>query len=256
MTLYVKKNIMIDFIDGFQLYGTNKDFIVNDKITLHQPTLREIQEYGEERYYKMIYTLCSVGADLKYQLYKMGKDYTKVSDFALFSQYLSQQFTQEDSNIIFNGLDFLKFEIVVDNETNEIVMYDKENNIVIDKIIYKLIVNFLRKLHGLKRNNEIPGNETTKEVLILLAEEEYEDNKNKPFKPILFNMVSFAVIDPGFKHDESSVLDMGIYSFMTSFKRIMKRKNADLLLQSGYSGFGVDLKKIDTSQLDYMEDLG
>ena len=48
---------------------------------------------------------------------------------------------------------------------------------------------------------------------------------------------------------------MKIYAFMDSVKRISKIQNAGLLLQSGYSGFGVDLQKIDKKQLDYMGDL-
>ena len=60
---------------------------------------------------------------------------------------------------------------------------------------------------------------------------------------------------PGFKRDDSSVWDMKLYAFMDSVKRISKIQNAGLLLQSGYSGFGVDLQKIDKKQLDYMGDL-
>ena len=49
----------------------------------------------------------------------------------------------------------------------------------------------------------------------------------------------------GFKYNHDQVWDMKINAFMDSVKRIGKIKNADLLLQSGYSGFGVNLKDID-----------
>ena len=48
---------------------------------------------------------------------------------------------------------------------------------------------------------------------------------------------------------------MKINAFMDSVKRIGKIKNADLLLQSGYSGFGVNLKEIDNKQLDWLGEL-
>ena len=48
---------------------------------------------------------------------------------------------------------------------------------------------------------------------------------------------------------------MKINAFMDSVKRISKIKNADLLLQSGYSGFGVNLKNIDKKQLDWQGEL-
>lgn len=48
---------------------------------------------------------------------------------------------------------------------------------------------------------------------------------------------------------------MKINAFMDSVKRIGKIKNAQLLLQSGYSGFGVNLKEIDNKQLDWLGEL-
>ena len=49
---------------------------------------------------------------------------------------------------------------------------------------------------------------------------------------------------------------MKINAFMDSVKRISKIKNAELLLQSGYSGFGINLKEIkDKKQLDWLGEL-
>ena len=59
----------------------------------------------------------------------------------------------------------------------------------------------------------------------------------------------------GFKYNHDKVWDMKINAFMDSVKRIGKMKNADLLLQSGYSGFGVNLKEIDNKQLDWLGEL-
>ena len=59
----------------------------------------------------------------------------------------------------------------------------------------------------------------------------------------------------GFKYNHSQVWDMKINAFMDSVRRISKIKNADLLLQSGYSGFGVNLKDINKKQLDWLGEL-
>lgn len=48
---------------------------------------------------------------------------------------------------------------------------------------------------------------------------------------------------------------MKINAFMDSVKRISKIKNSDLLLQSGYSGYGVNLKEVDKNQLDWIGEL-
>ena len=59
----------------------------------------------------------------------------------------------------------------------------------------------------------------------------------------------------GFKYNHDQVWDMKINAFMDSVKRIGKIKNAQLLLQSGYSGFGVNLKEVSQKQLDWLGEL-
>ena len=59
----------------------------------------------------------------------------------------------------------------------------------------------------------------------------------------------------GFKFNQNDVWDMKINAFMKAVQRVSHIKNADLLLGSGYSGFGVDLKKINKKQLNYFDGL-
>ena len=70
--------------DEFQIYR-GRDFHLKDGIVIHQPTLDEICQYGEQDYYSMVYTLTLVPADMKWQLYEMGADYTKINDFEKYS---------------------------------------------------------------------------------------------------------------------------------------------------------------------------
>jgi len=42
---------------------------------------------------------------------------------------------------------------------------------------------------------------------------------------------------------------------MDSVKRISKIKDSNLLLQSGYSGYGINLKDVDKKQLDWLGEL-
>ena len=92
-------------------------------------------------------------------------------------------------------------------------------------------------------------------ILIEDAREEMEANKNKEYHSTLKNLVSAMINSEGFKYNHSQVWDMKINAFMDSVKRIGKIKNAQLLLQSGYSGFGVNLKEINNKQLDWLGEL-
>ena len=89
---YVAGDIMSEnFIDELKLYRGN-DIKISDKIVIRQPTLEQICDYGEKEYWFMIYTLTSVGADMKFQLFDIGVDYTKIDDFSLFSNFLCKGF--------------------------------------------------------------------------------------------------------------------------------------------------------------------
>ena len=233
-------------IDELKLY-MGDDYKINNDFSIHQPSLREIAEFGEQEYYTMITLLCSVGADLKWQLDDVGIDYTKISDFELFACVLKKCLPTASTKILFGDtIDFSKMQYVFNNEIQDSVLIQVLENgkiIQVDRFVYSSIVNIVRKIHRLKRNDEIPGNEATKQILIEDARDEYEENKDKPYKPYLLPLVSTMVNSNGFKRNDNTVFDMKIYSFMDSVARIGKIKNADLLLQSGYSGFGIDLKK-------------
>lgn len=241
-------------IDELKLFR-GEDFYVKEGIEIHIPSLGEICDYGEEDYWSLVHSITSVGADMKFQLYDIGIDYTEISDYQLFYNVLKRGLTPERTSILFGDLDFMKFELNVDGDTGKVLLYDEENDIDFDEYTYLLVVDVIRRLHGKKRNDQIPANESTKMILIEDAREEYLMNKNKDYQSQLKDMISALVNSEGFKYNHNEVWDMKINTFLDSVKRISKIKNVDLLLQSGYSGFGVDLKKISNKQLDWLGEL-
>ena len=67
-------------------------------------------------------------------------------------------------------------------------------------------------------------------------------------KSELLELISAMTNIEGFKYGWLDVWDMKINAFLDAVSRVQKIKNAFLLLQSGYSGFGVDLNKFTASQ--------
>lgn len=245
-------------VDETKMYR-GYDIVINENLTIRQPSIGEIVDYGEKYYYTMIHNLCSVGADLKWQLDDIGIDYTQIPDYELFYSVISRTFTANQTKILFGDkINLSSMQIVYNEELKENVLiqyFDDGNYLQIDKYVYNAIVNTIRKMHRMKRNGEIPGNESTRKILIEDAREEYEINKNKPYKPYLLNLISSLVNSDGFKRDDISVFDMKIYAFMDSIARIGKIKNSELLLQSGYSGFGIDLKKLNKEDTNWLGEL-
>lgn len=294
MTLCVKNNgglmEILNSIDDLKIYRGD-DYPINEFISIKQPTLGQICEYGDRSYYRMVYTLCSVGADLKWQLDDIGIDYTQIQDFDLFCLMLSKDYNAEKTKILFGDcLDFSKMHLLHNTKLDENVLAQfykvcpkcgkKEilnenpmsaqiepsvcddcqeemllNSFKIDRYVYASMIGVIRKIHRIKRNDEVPGNEATRKILIEDARDEYEENKNKSGKSHLLSLISTMVNSEGFKRNDQTVFDMKINAFMDSVARIGKIKNAGLLLQSGYSGFGIDLKKLNKEETNWMGDL-
>ena len=222
--------------DELKIYR-GEDFVVSKYIKIHQPSLSEICDYGEQEYYSMIYHLTATPQTMKVQLWDMEPriDYTKITPYELFYNILYRLFPKEKTSIIFGDLDFTKFQIMQRKDNGDILLcqFVNDEQVIIDEFTYNLIMDYLRQVHG----------------------EEFERNKNKDHPSQLVNLISSMVNSEGFKYNHSQIWDMKINAFMDSVKRISKIKNAELLLQSGYSGFGINLKDIDQKQLDWLGEL-
>ena len=242
--------------DELKIYR-GKDFVVSKHIILHQPTLNEICDYGERDYYSMIYNFTATPQSLKVQLWDMEIDYTEITPYQLFYQLLYRMYSQEKTSIIFGDLDFSKFQLMQRKDDESILLYQEIDGepVIIDEYTYNVIVDYLCKSHFIERDFKIPMTKSAKMILIEDAREEMETNKNKEYHSTLKNLVSAMINSEGFKYNHSQVWDMKINAFMDSVKRIGKIKNAQLLLQSGYSGFGVNLKEINNKQLDWLGEL-
>lgn len=242
--------------DELKIYR-GEDFVVSDHIVIHQPSLLEICDYGERDYYSMIYQLTATPQSMKVQLWDMGIDYTTITPFELFYNILYHLYPQEKTSIIFGNLDFTRFQLMQrkDDESMLLCQVIDDELVIIDEFTYNIIMDYLRQVHIIQKDEKVPANKTTKMILIEDAREEYERNKNKEYHSQLKNMVSAMINSEGFKYNHSEVWNMKINAFMDSVKRISKIKNADLLLQSGYSGFGVNLKEISNKQIDWLGEL-
>lgn len=269
--------------DELQVYS-GSDVIITKDIIVTQPTLRKIKEFGEQKYFNAVHTLTSAPADLKWQLWDYYNiDYTTIDDYDLFIFYISQAisshkhlyndiitnpnqhqkeiqtFTQEeieDLNInplqlIVKDIDFADFQLMeatLHEDNKQVILYNQERDITIDRLIYNQLVDVVRRIHGFKRNNEKPANETTKMDLIDDARDEAMAAKQKEFKSILRPLVSTMSIKSG-NYGDDKIWDININRFFYDIKKVAKIQDAEHLLQGAYSGFA-SLKGIDKNRLD------
>ena len=242
--------------DELKIYR-GEDFVVSDHIVIHQPTLSEICDYGERNYYNMIYQLTSTPQSMKSQLWDIGIDYTEITPYQLFYNFLYKIYPQEQTSIIFGDLDLTNFQVMQrkDDKSVALCQYIDNDLVIIDEFTYNVIVDYLRAVHNIEKDERMPANESTKMILIEDDRDAIEINQRKEYHSQLKNLISSMINCEGFKYNHSQVWDMKINAFMDSVKRITKIKNANLLLQSGYSGFGINLKDVDKKQLNWLGEL-
>lgn len=226
------------------------DYIINDALSIHQLTLGEIKELGEEKYFQAVFSLTCIPSDMKYRLFKMGLDYEEVDSFDLFI-LIAPTIDPDVSKKIFCGVDLSNFEMAQNQDNGDLVLVDVENDIMIDKIAYLKISEYFRTLHGLKLKVEKAGNEWTKSILIEEDRVKSEQNKNKEFEPILFPLVVSMVNTEEFKYNYETVQNLNISAFMASVEQIQRKKQAIALLQGCYSGM-IDTKKIKSEELNWI----
>ena len=268
-------------IDELKIYR-GSDIPITDKITITQPTIDQIIEFGEKRYFQTVHCLTGVGADFKWQLWDyFNVDYTTIDDFELFKlmiwrsvsskKHLYKELTENREkyeeqlkniseeeladmlvnplSLILKDIDLADFEEYESDKNDETILYDKEHDITIDRLVYTRIIDVVRKIHGFKRNNEIPGNESTKMIFIEDAREEAMMAAQKPYKSVLQPLISALAVKTG-QLGSDSLWNTKIYMFFDSIKRINKIQDATLLLQGAYSGFA-SLKGVDKTRLDW-----
>ena len=270
--------------DELKVYR-GKDIYITPKIIVTQPTLDQIEEFGEKRYFSAIHTLTAVGADLKWQLWDYNQiDYTQIEDYDLFIRFISQvisskkniyneltsnpdkyaeqlsKLTKHDleemlinpMQLILKDIDFADFNLYKTKD-ERIILYNAERDITIDKAVYSQLVDIVRKIHGFKRNNEVPANERTKMDLIDDARDEAMLASRTPYKSVLKPLVSSLTVKCGLCGDDK-IWNMNIAAFFDNIKRVSKIQDAELLLQGAYSGFA-SLKSVDKSRLDWTGDI-
>lgn len=236
-------------MDELQIFK-GSDYIINDNIIVKIPKLGELTDFGEQNYYSFIYTIVATPTDMKYVLSLSQIDWNQITDYELFL-FNYKSFTLDKSSLVFGDLDFTKFEVYKNSQNEELYLKNLETGVVIDRTIYTKFSNFLREVHGITRNDERAMNETTRKVLLEEAEENYRMNKDKAYHSQLLPLISSMVVMDGFKYNNDTVWGLKINAFMDAVNRISHIKNAEALIASAYSGFGVDISKINKNKLNY-----
>ena len=223
-----------------------RDYVINDGIRIRQPNIGEIEEYGEKKYFSLIRGLTATPADRKVEIWDSLHVYwDTVDEYELFASTFGI-FQNEDMSILFPGLDFTSFSRVINPKTREVALINKDG-VCIDRAIYTLIVDYLRRVHQLKKNRETGYNDITKDCMIEDDRLDYQLAQNKPFMSAILPFASYLALGQRF----SDIWEIPVGAFFFVLIRSQKVKNFENLMHGVYSGC-VDIKKVNKEDLNWL----
>ena len=240
-------------VDKLKLYFGD-DIIINENIKLLQPTIGNIVEFGERRFYTVLHMLTCIPSDMKSELWDMNKiDWQTVDDFELFVM-LTRDLKADDTKLFLGDIDLSKMEPCVNQQNGQLCLYNKESGIVIDKAIYIKIATYIREMFNIHPKIEKAKNKRTFNVLIEDDRFRKSLQKKEKYASHLLPLISSMLNSPGFKYKKEELRNVGIVEFMDSVQRISTIVSTTALLQGMYSGM-VDTSKIPKEQFNWLRDL-
>ena len=243
--------------DRLKMYFGEPYNVVYDggEIKIIQPTIGDILYFGERNFYSMLHIFIANTTSYRLQLWNMGVDWNKISDYELFCM-LIKSLDVESTKVLFGELDFTLFDLYSKKEDNTevITLYNKEQQVEIDENTYKCIAEYLRLMFNIYPKVEKAKNKATKEAMIWEDEMNLANSKNESYKSTLLPLVSSCVNHPGFKYKLEDLKDMGIVQFMDSVQRLQIYESTTALMKGMYSGM-IDTKGLDKNALNFMRSL-
>lgn len=224
-------------------------FDIGVGITLYQPTMSEIAEFGENEYLNVVSAVTSEPFDVPYYLDQMGIDFEKIKPFELFCMMI-MGIPKENTRLLFGDLDFSRF-IPVQKE-NDLVLMNKEG-IVIDSLTRDRIADNVRRMHGLPKNILTScENKFTHDLMIMQQKKTIDRARRK--KDLFGDNSQYASLISSLAsewHSYDKIFNLKVGQFFDAIIRLGYKQNANNLYHGLYSGC-MSFKNINKKDLDWM----
>lgn len=205
--------------DELRVYR-GKPVRINQNFSVFIPTLDQIEEFGEKRYFNAVHNFTSVGADLKWQLWDLGVDYTQIEDYDLFTKLIFQLVSSKKrlhDEVLANPD---KFDRQFDSEELDELLINPLQLVMKETVTYE------------KLFKEIGQNYEEQGILVDAYGTEYSDDfvnglMDNP-SAIFYRDIDFANYQPYIKQDNKQVV---LYNNMVdvAFDRLAYAKTVSII---------------------------
>lgn len=237
------------------------DYIVNDKITIHQPSIQDfIDADNESDIYNVIVPFVANTTAYRLQLWDMGIDWNKLSNLELFS-ILIKSMKLKYSKLVFGDIDFSTFNLYEKRVGSEkvLTLYSSEMNLEIDEETRNKMCKYIQYMFSsFPPEEEFTSSKTLKQDLInkdrqklIQRQKDLSENKNQQS---LLSMVAFYLNHPGCKYKKNELREVGYFEFMYNIQRLQIYESTHALFGGMYSGM-CDLSKVNPNEFNFMRDV-
>lgn len=227
------------------------------KIEIVLPTVGDIVRAGQKKFDATLNIFTTNTTSYRLLLWKQNIDWNTLSDFELFCM-LYQQIDDDIAQMIFKDIKFSDFELyskkIGDVET--IILYNKELDIEINEEVYQYMAQYLRVAFNVNPEEKITKDEGLKRAYIRKDESALRQMElsDTPRDSSLQPLISACVNHPGFKYNLKEVMNISIFEFYDSVKRLQVYENTTALMKGMYSGM-VDGSKINPDAYNFMKNI-
>lgn len=225
-----------------------RDYPVTDSIRIVIPTVGQILD-NEDLYNDIVSTFTAMPIDLMVQLDDIGVDFTTISEFDLFIM-LSEGLKEIDTSLVLKDISLREFDLCVNNQTKELVLYNQKTGIEIGRQEHRQIASVLRRINHLEKNRKKPANDDAKNYML---ERMRKKMKRRPKMEVsqLEQLIVAMVNTEQFKYDFESVRNITIYQFNECVRQIVNKVNYDNRMFGVYSGT-VNVKELSQDELNWL----
>ena len=262
------RNPKIEF-DKLQIYF-REPYVIDlesavGSITVTQPTIGDIINIGESRFYSTLSAFVTNTTSHRLMLWGDGDepvvDWNEMSDFELFTLLITNV-DKEVTALFLGDLDVSKFERVGKNVSEDkqvLTLYDVEDGIEINEEVYWHLSQYLREMFTIFPDEKITKSPTLKKWYIEKDRREKAINKEKAEKgesesSSLLRVISSYLNHPGTKYKSSELKELGVFEFWDGVQRLQIYEQATACMKGMYSGM-VDSSKISADSYNFMKEI-
>ena len=253
---------MSTYIDELKYSISGDNYIVNKYITIYNPYVYEIKDFGENNFFTVLSWFVRKPYDIAVELDDQKIDYQSLSDWDLFYS-TAPIIPIVYSCILFGKLNFTEFSQRIDEETGIKYLENKYNpQIRIDEAIYNKIATYLRYIYFISDKVEYDvGNAMAKKFLL----DRMRRKRKKYLKDLelgkvnnqsqISSMIKYCVNNSDFKYNYTTVMDLKLNLLYESYYFIVNTSERDNVMSGIYHGTIDTAKMKDKSILNIIPDL-